>query len=215
MTIPRMASHPIDPLTFTLLGSLATTVAVGGLTSLSLARNFQSVPVSVIAVSFALAVFPTLSAAAAAGDRAGFTRIVVRNAVVVTVLTTAAAIALAVLGRFVIQLFLRGDAFTQEAADRTNLVLVVMALSIPFESVTYLLSRAIFATRNTLLQVLASFGSFVVIWVLAQALTPVIGIVGIPLAFAIGMAVKVGLLALALVPRIRGIRPAPDLGEPA
>src|SRR5215210_3872699 len=118
LMIPRMASHPIDPLTFTILGSLATTVAVGGLTSISLARNFQSVPVSVIAVSFALAVFPTLSAAAAAGDRATFTRLVVRNAVVIAVLTTGAAVALAVLGRLVIQLFLRGDAFTQEAADR-------------------------------------------------------------------------------------------------
>jgi putative peptidoglycan lipid II flippase len=213
--IPRMASHPIDPLTFTLLGSLATTVAVGGLTSLSLARNFQSVPVSVIAVSFALAVFPTLSAAAAAGDRTGFTRLVVRNAVVVAVLTTVAAIALAILGRFVIEIFLRGDAFTQEAADRTNLVLVVMALSIPFESLTHLLSRAIFATRNTLLQVLASIGSFAVVWVAAQTLTPAIGIAGIPLAFAIGMAAKVALLALALVPRIRSIRPAPDLGVPA
>jgi len=90
-------------------------------------------------------------------------------------------------------------------------VLVVMALSIPFESLTHLLSRAIFATRNTLLQVLASIGSFAVVWIAAQTLTPAIGIAGIPLAFAIGMAAKVGLLALALVPRVRAIRPAPDL----
>ena len=213
LMLPRMASHPIDPLTFTILGSLATTVAVGGLTSLSLARNFQSVPVSVIAVSFALAVFPTLSAAAALGDRALFTRILVRNAITIAVLTTLAAIALAILSRFVIQLFLRGDAFTQEAADRTNLVLVVMALAIPFESLTHLLSRAIFATRNTILQVLASVGSFVVVLVTAQSLTPAIGIVGIPLAFALGMAAKVAFLAVALIPRVRGIQPVPDLAE--
>jgi len=215
LMIPRMASHPIDPLTFTVLGSLATTVAVGGLTSLSLARNFQSVPVSVIAVSFALAVFPTLSAAAAAGDRGTFTRIVVRNTITIAVLTTLAAVVLAVLGRFVIELFLRGGAFTQEAVDRTNLVLVVMALAIPFESLTHLLSRAIFATRNTVLQVLASVGSFAVVFGAAQILTPALGIVGIPLAFALGMAAKVALLALALVPRVRGIRPAPDLAEAA
>lgn len=97
LMIPRMASHPIDPLTFTLLGSVATTLAVGGLSSLSFARNFQSVPVSVIAVSFALAVFPTLSEAAARGDRRAFTRIVVRNGVAIVVLTAVAAVLLAAL----------------------------------------------------------------------------------------------------------------------
>ncbi|MBA2314400.1 MAG: hypothetical protein H0V87_03350 [Chloroflexi bacterium] len=215
LMIPKMASHPIDPLTFTVLGSLASTVAVGGITSLSLARNFQSVPVSVIAVSFALAVFPTLSAAAAAGDRAAFRRILVRNGVTILVLTIAAAIALAVLSRFVIQLFFRGGEFTQEAVERTNLVLVLLAVAIPFESLTHLLSRAIYATRNTLLQVLASVASFAVVVVAANVLTPSIGLAAIPIAFGLGMAVKVGLLVLALVPRIRSIRPAPDLSRPA
>ncbi|HVL53220.1 MAG TPA: lipid II flippase MurJ, partial [Vitreimonas sp.] len=215
LMIPKMASHPIDPLTFTILGSLASTVAVGGITSLSLARNFQSVPVTVIAISFALAVFPTLSAAAAAGDRRAFTRIVVRNAATIAVLTAVAAGMLALVSRFVIELFFRGGAFTDQDAERTSLVLVVMALSIPFESLTHLLSRAIFATRNTILQVLASVGSFVVIVVSAYVLTDAMGLIGIPLAFAIGMATKVALLSLALVPRIRGIRPAPDLTEAA
>lgn len=86
-----------------------------------------------------------------------------------------------------------------------------MCLAIPFESLTHLLSRAIFATRNTLLQVLASLGSFAVVVGSASVLVGPLGIAGIPLAFALGMAVKVGLLALALVPRIRSIRPAPDL----
>jgi putative peptidoglycan lipid II flippase len=215
LMVPKMASHPIDPLTFTILGSLASTVAVGGITSLSLARNFQSVPVTVVAVSFALAVFPTLSAAAAAGDRRAFTRILVRDGATIAVLTTIAAVLLAVLSRFVIELFFLGGAFTAADAERTSLVLVVMALAIPFESLTHLLSRAIFATRNTILQVLASVGSFVVVVGSAYALTEAIGLVGIPLAFAIGMAAKVALLSLALVPRIRGIRPAPDLTETA
>lgn len=211
LMLPRMASHPIDPLTFTLLGSLATTVAVGGLSSLSFARNFQSVPVSVIAVSFALAVFPTLSAAAAAGDQAAFRRTVVRNTIAIAVLTTVAAVLLAALSGVVIDRFFASEAFTAEDVRRTQLVLLVMCLAVPFESVTHLLSRAIFATRNTILQVLASLASFVVVAGAAWALTPALGLVAIPLAFALGMAAKVALLAIALVPRIRAIRPAPDL----
>ena len=101
-----------------------------------------------LALMIWLAVFPTLSAAAAAGDRRGFTRILLGNTLTIAALTTAAAVALMLLGRFVIELFLRGDAFTQEAADRTYIVLVVIALAIPFESVTHLLSRAIFGERR-------------------------------------------------------------------
>jgi putative peptidoglycan lipid II flippase len=215
LMVPRMASYPIDSLTFTLLGSLATTVAVGGLSSLSFARNFQSVPVTVIAVSFALAVFPTLSAAAAEGDRATFTRVVTRNTVAILVFTSIAAVLLALLSGFLIDRFFASDAFTAEDVARTQLILVVMCLAVPFESVTHLLSRAIFATRNTILQVLSSLASFAVVVVAANLLTPAVGIAGIPLGFALGMAAKVGFLALALIPRIRGIRPAPDLSVEA
>ena len=214
LMIPRMASHPVDPLTFTLLASLASTVAVGAPSSLSFARNFESVPVSVIAVSFALSVFPTLSAAAAAGDRATFVRVVVRNAVAIGALTTVAAVALAVLSPWVINFFFRSDAFTQEDVDRTNLMLVIMCLAVPFESLTHLLSRAIFATRNTILQVLASVAGFAVVIGAANLLAPSLGVVAIPLAFALGMATKVALLALALVPRVRAIRPVEDLTQP-
>lgn len=205
MMIPRMASHPIDPLTFTQLGSLASTVAVGGLSSLSFARNFQSVPVSVIAVSIALAAFPTLSIAAADGDRPAFTRSLVRSGAAIVVLTSVAAVGLAILARFVIELFFRGGAFTEEAVDRTNLVLIALCLSIPFEGLAHLLSRAIFATRTTVPQVLASLGGYVVVIATANILTPAIGIAGVAVAFSLGMATKVALLCVALVPRIRTI----------
>jgi putative peptidoglycan lipid II flippase len=218
MMIPKMASHPIDPLTFTQLGSLASTVAIGGLSSLSFARNFQSVPVSVIAVSFSLAVFPTLSIAAADGDRRTFIRILVRNSAAIAVLTSLAAIALAVLARFVIEFFFRGGAFTQEAVDRTNLILVVLCVAIPFEGLTHLLSRAVYATRNTILQVAASIAGYVVVIVSANVLTPGLGIVAIPLAFTFGMATKAALLVVVLIPRIRAIgrsTSGPIGGQPA
>jgi uncharacterized membrane protein (Fun14 family) len=55
----------------------------------------------------------------------------------------------------------------------------------------------------------------VVIIATASALAPSLGIAAVPLGFAIGMAVKVLLLSLALVPRLRAIPklPAEDLAE--
>ncbi len=207
LMLPKMASHPIEPLTFVALNAVASTIAVGAISSVSFARNFQSVPVTVIGISFALAAFPALSAAAAAGDRIAFGKILTRNIGTIVLLTTVAAALLFVLSRFAIEVLLGGDEFTADQVDRTVLVLAVFTLAIPFESLTHLLSRAIYATRNTLLQVAASLLAFGITIAAAAALAPSMGLVAVPLGFAIGQAAKVVLLALALVPRLRGIRP--------
>jgi len=64
-----------------------------------------------------------------------------------------------------------------------------------------------------LLAVFANLGGFLVTVAAGALLTPAFGITAIPLSFAIGSAVKVVLLALALVPRMRTIRPAPTVSE--
>ena len=70
LMIPRMISHPIEPLTFTYFTVLASSLGVGSVSSVNFAADYQVVPVSLIGVSFSLAVFPTLSVAYADGDRA-------------------------------------------------------------------------------------------------------------------------------------------------
>jgi len=206
LMLPKMASHPIEPLMFLYFTSLATTIGAGSVSAVSFARNFQSVPVSLIGISFSLAAFPILSAAYADGDRARFTGILRTNLATITMLTTGAAIALYVLSGLVIELFLGGGAFDAADVARTSLVLAAFALSVPFESLTHLLSRAIYATRNTILPVGASIAGLVVTVGTSALLTPRIGIAAIPLGFAAGSAVKVALLGLALIPRLRRVR---------
>ena len=76
---PKMLSHPIEPLTFLYFTSLASRFDVGSVSSVSFARNFESVPVSLIGASFAIAAFPLMSVAAANGDRATFRRVFTTN----------------------------------------------------------------------------------------------------------------------------------------
>ena len=87
-------------------------------------------------------------------------------------------------------------------------MLAAFAISIPFESVTHLLSRAIYATEHTLLQVLASLTGLAVTIGATLAMLPQAGIVAIPLGFGIGQAAKVVLLGLALALRIRAPWPS-------
>ncbi len=98
LLVPKFGSGPLDPLTFIIFTNLASTIAVGGVTVIDQARNFQSLPVSLIGVTFALAAFPTLATRYAAHDRAGFRALVVRHALTIGLLTALAAAGLIVLG---------------------------------------------------------------------------------------------------------------------
>jgi putative peptidoglycan lipid II flippase len=209
LTIPKIGSGPIEPLTFGFFTRLASTLVAGSIASIDLARNFQSAPVSLIGVTISVAAFPTFARAYAAGDRRLFTRLVTKNVITVGVLTSLAAIALAVLSTVIIDRLFGGRRFDAEDVTRTALVLSVFALSVPFESLGHVVSRAIYATHHTLYQVVASLVGFAVTIVLAQLLVDSLDIVAIPLAFGIGSAVRFALLVAVLVPRIRRMPATP------
>ena len=210
LMVPKTGSSPIEPLTYLFFTNIASTLAAGSVAVVNLAQNFQALPVSLIGVAFSLAAFPTLAAAAAAGDRAGFVRTVVTNTLTIGALTTAAAVGLFVVGEFAIGLLFGGGRFDDAAVARTALVLGAFALSIPFESVGHLLSRAIYATRHTLLQVVASLTGFGVMLVAIPALVDELDIVAIPIGFALGSIVKTVILVAVLAPRAARIRPAAE-----
>jgi putative peptidoglycan lipid II flippase len=212
LMLPKMVSHPVEPMTFLFFTAVASGLAAGSVTAVSFARNFQSVPVSLVGVAFALAVFPALSTAHAVGDRAGFLRLLWSNLARIAALTVAAAIALAIVGGIAIEVLLGGGAFDAHDVRLTATVLAAFAISVPFESLTHLLSRAIYATRHTLLQVLASLASLGITVAATLLLQPGLGIVAIPLGFSIGQAAKVVLLAAALAVRLWVAPTSPSAG---
>jgi len=202
LSLPKMISQPIEPLTFLTFTAIASTLAAGSVSALSFARNFQSVPVSLIGIAFSVAAFPVLSAAVAAADRPSFVRLLRTNLVVIAVVTTAAAVALYLVSGLVIDLFLGGEAFDEEDVRRTSLVLGLFAISVPLESLTHLLARAVYATHNTILPVLASIAGLLVTVGVAAALAPQLGIAALPLAFAVGQGLKVAALGVAVLLRV-------------
>jgi putative peptidoglycan lipid II flippase len=203
LMLPKMVSHPVEQLTVIFFTAVASGLAVGSVTVVNLARNFQSVPVSLIGAAFALAVFPALSTAHATGDRRAFLRLLGTNSITIALITGLAAVAILVVGELAIRVLLGGGAFGAEDVQRTAGVLAAFAISIPFESVSLLLSRAIYATRHTLLQVLATLAGLAVTIGATLALLAPLGIIAIPIGFTIGQAAKLVLLALAVAVRLR------------
>jgi putative peptidoglycan lipid II flippase len=203
LMLPRMVSHPIEPLVVTIFTRIASDLGAGSVAAYNFASDYQVVPVSLIGVSFSLAVFPALSAAFASGDAVAFRRILTRNVATVAVLTTAAAAVMFVAAELGIRVLLGGGRFGEQDVTRTATVLAAFALSVPFDALSYPLSRGLYATHNTLLQVVASVCGFVVIVGAAMLLAPRVGIVAIPIGYAAGNAVKVVLLSIFVAARLR------------
>ena len=204
LMIPRMISSPIEPLIFTYFTVLAASLGVGSVSSVNFAADYQVVPVSLIGVSFSLAVFPTLSAAYADGEHARFTGLLRRNLIVIAALTTLSAAMLFVLSGKLVEVLLGGGAFDAEDVERTSAVVAAFAISVPFDALAYPLSRGLYATHDTARQVLASFVGLGIVVVASQLLVPTVGILAIPLGYAVGMIAKDGLLAVFLAGRLRG-----------
>ncbi|HET7031257.1 MAG TPA: lipid II flippase MurJ [Candidatus Limnocylindrales bacterium] len=202
---PRMLSYPIDPVTVTFLTALAAGVGVGTASALSFVLDYQFVPVQVIAIAFSLAAFPTLAAAWSAGDGTTFRRVAVRTTVVIGALTALAAITLAIFGRTLVSVLLRGGAFDEGSVTLTAGLLLAFAITIPIDSLSYPLSRALYATHNTIWQVAASVLGLAVLVGSAQVLVPALGAAGIAAAYALGGAMKLVGLGTGLVVRARAI----------
>ena len=210
LMIPRMISHPIEPAIFTYFTALASTIAVGGVTAVNFALDYQVVPVSLIGIAFSLAVFPTLSAAYADRDPTTFRAVLRQNLVTIGVLTTLAAVALFVGSGLLVRGLLGGGRFGPEAIAQTVPIVAAFALSVPFDALAYPLSRGLYATHDTIRQVIASFVGFGTVLAASSGLAPTLGLVAIPIGYAVGMVVKDALLAFFLVRRVRGLAVAAD-----
>jgi len=205
LMLPRMVSHPIEPAIFTFFTALATTIAVGGVTTINFALDYQVVPVSLIGIAFSLAVFPTLSMAYADGDQPTFRAVLGRNVATIGGLTVLAAIALFIGSGILVEVLLGGGEFGAADVSRTATIVAAFAVSVPLDALAYPLSRALYATHDTIRQVVASFAGFGTVLVASNALVPSFGLLAIPLGYALGMAVKDVLLIAFLVPRVRSI----------
>jgi putative peptidoglycan lipid II flippase len=209
LMLPRMVSHPIEPAIFTFFTALGSTLAVGGVSAINFALDYQVVAVSLIGIAFSLAVFPTLSMAYADRDGTTFRAVLTRNVATIAILTTLAAIVLFFGAGILVDVLLGGGEFGADDVALTVPIVAAFALSVPFDALAYPLSRGLYATHDTIRQVVASFAGFGTVLLAANVLAPGLGLLAIPLGYAIGMAVKDALLVAFLVPRVRAIGQGP------
>ena len=196
LMLPKVLQYAMWFVMLMAFTSIASTLSEGSVATYNYARNFMSLPVSLLGIAIAMAMYPTLSHDAGKGNYKKFRRDFSRNRLRSLIYTTLAAIALAVLSKQVVGLLLGGGQFGQSDIDLLAGVLMVYCIAIPLESLMHAYHRAYYSLRNTIIPAFLHASIIILTILTAKILAPNIGIYAIPASFAGGLVIQVIILAI-------------------
>lgn len=209
LMIPKMFGHPVELAMFWGFTVIASRLAPGSVAIMNFARNFMSVPVSIIGITFATTAFPVMAKAISEHSQEDFKKILKSSFWLILGGSTFAAIITFLIRRPLIRIVLGGGAFNEAAVAQTALVLGFFTLAMPTESLVHLLARAFYATKNTAIPVIMSIIGFVIAIGGGYLLRPSLDILAIPISFATASLVELIFLTVLLPRRLKKIREAP------
>ncbi len=202
---PRMLGLAAGQLNFLVSTILASGLATGSLTVYNYAFQLSQLPVGIIGVSVAIALFPTMSQDAALG-RVGEIRRQASGAVRVLIFVAAPLMAvMIVLREPLTSVFYQYGVFSQEDAERTASALGWFAVGLIGHIVVHVLARAFYAMQDTRTPVTWSIVAVGVNVPLMILLVGPMGVEGLALALSISALIEVIGLLWSLRTRLEGI----------
>jgi putative peptidoglycan lipid II flippase len=182
--------------------ALASGLVAGSVTAFTYAFQLSQLPVGIIGVSLAVALFPTLSHDAALGRASEIRRHVNASIRVLYFVSAPLAALMIVLREPLASVFFEYGLFSAESAERTASALAWFAIGVPAHVVVHVLARAFYAMQDTWTPVAWAVVAVVVNIVLMLALVDPYGVEGLALALSISATVEVVGLLVALRRRL-------------
>jgi putative peptidoglycan lipid II flippase len=177
LTIPRTIGLAATQINYVVITAIASGLTVGSIAIFNLSDNLQNVPIGIIGISFAMAVFPRLASSSAENDKKSFFTnfSLVFNQILYLILPISAIFF--ILRAQIIRLVLGTGQFGWVDTRLTAAALGIFAISIFAQSLIPLISRAFYSlhdTKTPVLISLASIGlnilmSFGFVWILNQS----------------------------------------------
>jgi putative peptidoglycan lipid II flippase len=202
---PRLLGLAAGQVNFVASTILASNLGVGAVTAYNYAFQLSQIPVGVLGVSVAVALFPTFSRDAALGRIADIRRQLSTSLRILIFLAAPLTAMLIVLARPLAAVFFQYGLFTGEATDRTAGALVFFSLGLAGHIVVHVLTRAFYAMQDTRVPVLWAVIAVAINVPLMTILSGPMGVEGLALALSISATLEVIGLALALRRRIDSI----------
>ena len=187
LMIPRtigLGAYSIDS---AVTNAFASTMTAGSIAVLNVANNLQFVPISVVGVAVATAVFPKLSGHGSDNEMKEFKQKLYSALRNTALIVTPLAIAGIFLSHWAINLLFGVGLFHSASVGITASVLAIFMFGIPAQSLIPILSRAFYALHNTKAPVLISIFSIIINISLAWFFGIVHGegVRGLAIAFAV------------------------------
>lgn len=205
LMLPKMFGHPIELATFWGFTAIASTLVPGSVTVINFARNFQSVPISLIGITIATTSFPLLSGAMSEKAKDKFWKTLKNSFFLILSMSFLSALVIFMIREPLVGIFLGGGAFQAGDIERTAAALGMFCLSIPTEALVHLLARAFYATKNTAIPVVVSILGIIIAIPGGYFLSLSYGIIALPFAFFLGSAFELLVLGILLPLRLRKI----------
>lgn len=196
MMIPRTLGLIISQVNFFVVTIIGSTLAVGSITIFNLANNIQSFPLGLFAVSFAIAVFPTLSELADQKKRFIETLSLTIRQILFFIIP--ASVLLIILRAQIVRVILGSGRFDWEDTVLTLETLSLFAFSLFAQSLVLVLARAFYAKEDSKTPFYIGLFTALTNIVLSLTLVKSLGVAGLALAFSLANILNFVLLALVL-----------------
>jgi putative peptidoglycan lipid II flippase len=175
----------------------------GSIAAFNYARNLQSFPVSLFGIALATAAFPFLSDHAHAKDTKKFSSNFQSSLEKILFFTIPASVGMILLNTEIVEIILKGGEFNEQAVMLTSSCLFFFIMSIPFESAVHLFARGFYAYKNTLTPMIIAIISTAINITFCVLSANILGVKSISIAFLIGAAVQLILLAIFIRKKIQ------------
>ncbi len=187
LMIPRtigLGAYSIDSI---VTNAIASTMTAGSIAMFNFANNLQFVPISVIGISMATAVFPSLSFHASGQEKSEFSRKLrdaLKNTFLIVILL---AIVIAIFSPIIVRILFGNGLFSGEGVQQTAAILSIFMIGVVAQSLVPIISRAFYAIQNTRTPVMISILTIVINIFLGLLFSFVFhwGVRGLALAFSI------------------------------
>ena len=174
-----------------------------GLPAIYNAFLLVGLPIALLGQAIGQASFPRLSEKAEAGEWSEMRRILFRSLAGAIGLALPAVGALLLLGRPTVRILFEHGEYTAAAGDLTYRVLVAYAVALPSYVATEVVTRGLIALRDTRTPLLTNSGQLILRVLLISLLLDRLGVVSIPVAFAISATLETLTLATVLLTKLR------------
>lgn len=225
LSIARFSSIAASQINFVILIGIASFLGIGSITIFNFANDLQFLPIGLIGLSYAVAVFPKLSDMAAKNDKKNFVLEFSETFRQILFFVIPLSVTFFLLRNEIVYLVYGVGGFSKGDIELVGAVLGFFALSIFAQSVVPILNRTFYALQNTWIPFITDLFSFLITIILGIVFVKIINshgvfydfisgilgmkntegiaIIGLPMAFSVGAIVNFVITLIYLKKKVK------------